>query len=100
MYDAAANSCSFGLSDLTARRSSAAHHPLCGQTPSAVQVKIEECLSNTEDWAAGCAYRFAARRCYMASEDNKSTDSNRTLDPGASTVRWRPPSETGRFCRM
>ncbi|GBN19653.1 hypothetical protein AVEN_200867-1 [Araneus ventricosus] len=86
MYDAATNSCSFGLSqvsDLTTRRSGP--HPPCGQ---AVQVKIEECLSNTaEDWAAGCAYRFAARRCYMASEDNAAkaattADSNRVLDPG------------------
>ncbi|KAF8768194.1 Friend leukemia integration 1 transcription like protein [Argiope bruennichi] len=86
MYDAATNSCSFGLSqvsDLTTRRSGP--HPPCGQ---AVQVKIEECLSNTaEDWAAGCAYRFAARRCYMASEDSAAkaattADSNRVLDPG------------------
>ncbi|GFR06437.1 uncharacterized protein TNCT_136341 [Trichonephila clavata] len=92
MYDAATTNCSFGLaqvSDLTTRRSSAGHHPSCGgQPPSSVQVKIEECLSNTEEWAAGCAYRFAARRCYMSSEDNSvkaataPPDANRVLDPG------------------
>ncbi|XP_035208845.1 retroviral integration site protein Fli-1 homolog, partial [Stegodyphus dumicola] len=123
MYDAATNSCSFGLSvgqvsDLTthsSRRSSSSasghHHHHCGgqpltlptaPCPPSVQVKIEECLSGTaaEDWAAGCAYRFAAhagaaRRCYMASEDNAKNGgpctaastgdvagSNKVLDPG------------------
>lgn len=110
MYDSATNSCSFGLgpvSDLstTNRRNTTSsttpvhqhHHHCGGQSASSVQVKIEECLSGTatartEDWAAGCAYRFAAaRRCYMTSEDSamkngvscvSDQNSNKVLDPG------------------
>lgn len=110
MYDSTTNSCSFGLgpvSDLStnSRRSTTSnttpvhqHHHHCGsQSTTSVQVKIEECLTGattgrSEDWATGCAYRFAAaRRCYMSSEDSaikngvscvSDQSSNKVLDPG------------------
>lgn len=110
MYDSTTNSCSFGLgpvNDLStnSRRNNSTgtsavhqHHHHCGsQSNSSVQVKIEECLTGstntrTDDWATGCAYRFAAaRRCYMSSEDTgikngvscvSDQSSNKVLDPG------------------
>lgn len=109
MYDSTTNSCSFGLgpvSDLSTnnRRNTSNstpvhqhHHHCSSQSTTSVQVKIEECLTGattgrTEDWATGCAYRFAAaRRCYMSSEDSaikngvscvSDQSSNKVLDPG------------------
>ncbi|KAG8195716.1 hypothetical protein JTE90_002979 [Oedothorax gibbosus] len=106
MYDATPNSCSFGLhapghqvSDLTTPRR---------HGPPLTSVKLEECLSSAttaaEDWATGCAYRFAARRCYMAEDsptkgnnNEPGHPNNKSLDPGGGSSSLLAASFRNRY---